>query len=131
MKTTAAALAATLAIIGCAAPQPELTDQDRAELRPVVCQGEAQCKAMWERAQLWIASNARMKLQLVTDVILQTYNDPEPYSRTLTYTVTREPIGSGAYRITANASCRNTHLCSAPTDLARARLHQFVRETPQ
>ena len=32
------------------------------------------CKEEWERAQVWIARHSNMKIQLSTDVLIETYN---------------------------------------------------------
>lgn len=130
MRASAAVLLAAIAITGCAT-QRQLTPDEVVQLEPVVCQGEQQCKAMWQSAQLWIAQNAAMKLQLVTDVVLQTYNDPSPSGTRLSYTVVKEPLGGDAYQIRAVVSCPNPFACTMPPQIARATLHRHIRETPK
>jgi hypothetical protein len=72
-----------------------------------------------------------MKLQLVTDVVLQTHSDPDSSSVRLVYTVTKEPRGGDTYQIRAVAGCRNPFGCSIDPLIARAELHRYIRETPQ
>ena len=68
-----------------------------------VCSGEAQCKVMWERAQLWIVQHSKMRLAIATDVLIQTHDDPDGI--VLTMKATKEPIGQGKYRIVFDGGC--------------------------
>jgi hypothetical protein len=72
---------------------------------------DATCKQDWERAQLWLAKHSSWKLQTSTDVLLQTYNGTQ-YSPTYAFSVTREPLGSGQYRIAMELGCGNPLGCN-------------------
>lgn len=99
------------ALSGCTA-NVQNDDLKRVELERTVpvCDGEADCKAKWEAAQLWIVRNAGWKLQLTTDVLLQTYNAVGGSPKIAVQAV-KEPIGGGKYRILVTVSCDNIFGC--------------------
>ena len=102
-----------VALSGCAA-MPSKADQAKiAKFQQTIptCSSDAECKAMWDAAQLWIVHNAGYKLQNVTDVLLQTYN-PGPYDTDLAVEVTKEPQGNGVYKIVVKAWCNNLFGCT-------------------
>jgi len=68
-----------------------------------VCDGEADCEAKWNAAQLWVAKNAGYKIQIATEVLIETYNSTAGGSG-LAASVTKEPIGDGRFAIIANLS---------------------------
>lgn len=78
--------------------------------RPV-CTGDDDCRAKWEAAQLWITHNAAMKLQTVTNVVIETYN---PINDTPGFAAqaTKEPLGDGRYRIVLHLRCGNLFGCN-------------------
>ena len=127
----AGAFVLAAALTGCAIPNQTLTPDEENQLAPIACEGAKQCGDMWQRAQLWIAQRAAMKLQLVTDVVLQTHTDPEQHGTRLSYTVTKEPVGGDRYLMNSTAGCRNMFGCHPHPNKGRAALHRFIRETPQ
>lgn len=86
--------------IGCA---PALTPQQQAMQAKVyntpLTFDVAKDKSddFWAKAQVWITNNAPMKMQTVTNNVLQTYTPTDinklPVDNQYTYTVTREPKG--------------------------------------
>lgn len=110
---------ATLALLSLSAcltlpttPAPDVVARRDSVVRATepVCEGEADCRAKWEAAQLWVLKHAGYKIQTATSVIIQTFN-PRQYSQDWAVTVTKEPKGSGRYAIRANVWCANTYGC--------------------
>jgi len=84
----------------------------------VTCQNG--CKIEWERAQLWIAKHSKMKIQLSTDVLIQTFN---PIHQEIIYgfSVTKEPTGPDSYVIRMQLECGNMLGCDPkPIDVRNA-----------
>ena len=128
----AAALAAAFTLSGCAAQMREAAADDAArrarieETRPT-CDGEKDCFAKWEAAQLWVVKHAGMKLQTTTSVLIETYNS----TGDLAMSVTKEPLGGGKYRIVAHATCANVFACSqAPVDAILNFNHDIAAAIP-
>lgn len=95
---------------GCASGA--ITQVNKAEFENTipVCDGESDCKAKWEAAQLWIVHNAGFKLQTVTDVLLETFN-PGPSDARIAVRVTKEPLGGSRYRLLVFVWCNNIFGC--------------------
>lgn len=74
------------------------------------CGSEIECKAKWEAAQLWIAKNAGYKIQIATDVLIETYNSID-YSTSLAARAMKEPLGDGRYAIRIRLGCANWFSC--------------------
>ncbi|MDE2465491.1 MAG: hypothetical protein KGO02_17525 [Alphaproteobacteria bacterium] len=102
-----------VALSGCAAMPSKANQAKIAKFQQTIptCNSDAECKAMWDAAQLWIVHNAGYKLQNVTDVLLQTYS-PGPYDTDLAVEVTKEPQGHGIYQIVVRAWCNNLFGCT-------------------
>ncbi len=73
------------------------------------------CEEEWGRAQVWIANYSRFPLELVTDVVLQTY-PPVTENHDRGFTVVREPIGGGEHSIQLRQHCAVMVGCRPPTD---------------
>lgn len=96
-------------LTSCAAgPSPQTVAQFRNTIP--TCSGEADCKAKWEAAQLWVVHNAGFKIQTATDVLIETYN-PTGGSPSLAARVTKEPLGGGKYQIVVFVWCDNVFGC--------------------
>lgn len=108
--STSVLVAAVLS--GCAIAPTAETQAKQAELASTtpVCASDADCKAKWDAAQLWIAHNAGYKLQTATDVLLETYNSVGG-SPDIAVQVTKEPMGGGKYKIVVSVSCDNIFGC--------------------
>jgi len=116
------AIAIAAALAGCAATiSPRIqANLAQAQDRPVPCADT--CKLQWERAQLWLVQHSAWKLQMATDVVLQTYNPPA-HDVTYGFQVTRTPAGSG-YVIALQLVCGNMYGCDPlPADVRRAFYH--------
>jgi hypothetical protein len=97
---------------GCASAPSREVQEKKAQFESTipVCEGEADCKAKWEAAQLWVVHNAGFKIQTATDVLIETYN-PGPSAATVAVRVTKEPLGGGKYKIIAVIWCNNIFGC--------------------
>lgn len=112
-KLSAFALPVVLFLLGsCAtAPSPAI-EAKRAQFESTIptCEGEADCKAKWEAAQLWVVHNAGFKIQTATDVLIETYN-PGPSDAKVAARVTKEPLGGGKYKLVVFVWCNNIFGC--------------------
>lgn len=70
---------------------------------PAITCDASLCAEKWSAAQLWVLKHTSMKLQTVSDTIIDTY-DPcvlmQVSSSAYGYRILREPIGDGRYQIT-------------------------------
>lgn len=106
-----------LALAGCATSNnPALI----ASLAPadsmgyeLICESQ-DCAEQWQRAQVWVVKHSHWKIQTATDVLIQTYN-PTGSMPTYGFSIMKEPLGNGRYRITMSLSCGNIFGCSPPT----------------
>jgi uncharacterized protein YceK len=88
---------------------------------PVDC--SAECAERWQRAQLWLVNHSKWKIQVGTDVVLQTFN-PVGHDPSYGFTVTKEPRAGGGYRISMSLVCGNMLGCDPlPSDVRRAFYH--------
>lgn len=89
------------------------------------CDGQEQCDAMWERAQVWVAQNSRLKIQTATNVLIETYGGRQ-HDTTLSMRVLKEPMGGGKYRIVFSGGCNNMFGCSPTTAEAGIVFNAYV-----
>lgn len=113
----AAVLLAAAVLAGCAVA-PRLP-----EVEMPTCADAAECAQKWELAQLFVANNSGMKIQIATNVLIETYN-PTNYRPVWGMRVTKEPVGAGHYLISATAVCGNMFGCGKS---AHAFLTEFAR----
>ena len=93
----------------------------------VACSGKDACAVMWQRAQLWIAKNSEVKIQTATDVLIQTFG-AESTTTTITYTVTREPVGVDSYTVEMQAGCGNWFGCGPkPVKVQIASFYEYIQ----
>jgi hypothetical protein len=111
MKRIFTATCSALALAGCAvSPQRAAMTQEVNRTIPT-CEGEKDCAAKWDAAQLWVVKNAGYKLQTVTNVVIQTFN-PGPSDVYLAAAITKEPAGAGKFRLIGRLWCNNPFGCS-------------------
>lgn len=99
---------AILLIGGCAAiDNPQLDtalSTSKNSTSDITCDNG--CKNEWERAQAWVMKHSKMKIQLVNDMMITTYNpirnDPD-YG----FNITKEPLGNNRYKITMDLGNAN------------------------
>lgn len=123
MKLYALACSLALAVLaGCAVAPPAPAEP---AVPAPVCSGERDCTVKWDAAQVWVATNAGMKIQTVTSAIIQTFN-PSNATTALAVQVVKQPVGDGKYRIAARIWCDNWIGCSRPPAEALADFNRAV-----
>ena len=110
-------------VLLCGCPATKLDVGPATGAQPATC--DSGCAAEWERAQLWIVKHSHMKIQLATDVTIQTYNPPDN-STYFAFGVTKEPIGEGKYRITMGMGCVNLISCGSRPEDIKAAFNYYV-----
>lgn len=95
---------------GKAAPPPSAAEIVDAAV-PLRCTSQQQCDRWWRAAQVWIANNAGLKLQVATDAVLQTYGSTASIPR-WAFTVTREPMDGGVEAIEIRVQCAKGYACT-------------------
>jgi hypothetical protein len=117
----------TFALAGCATTNPGLVSAlaPAADIGASV-QCASGCKEEWERAQLWLAKHSRWKIQLATDVLLQTFN-PSQSEPSYGFSATKEPSGGGAYIIRMEMVCGNMFGCNPKPVEVRNAFYYYVK----
>ena len=111
----------------CACTTTSITPEISKKLSdPLICEGEKQCKVMWDRAMYFINTNAAFKIQTVNDNMILTYN-PKRYSTELAFRVIKQPLGDDKYKIITSAWCDNMFGCQPDHWSAIARAKQYIR----
>jgi hypothetical protein len=119
-------LESALLLSGCAAMQQQQAQrmQQFNESIPV-CNDEQDCKDKWSTAQIWVSRNCGMKIQIVTDTLIETYNSVGS-STDLAARVVKEPIGAGKYRIVITTGCANIFGCAPDAWAAALNFNRYV-----
>jgi hypothetical protein len=90
-------------------PATQAANQEKlrkfAASRPT-CDALVDCASKWQAAQLWIVQNAQFKLQIATDVVLETYS-PWKGHPGLAARVTKQPLGGTKYQLVLELWCVN------------------------
>lgn len=73
----------------------------------IVCEG-ARCDRLWQRAQTWLATNSRYRIQIANDSIIQTYGPHENVSGAVAYTITKNQLPDGKTMIEIHGACHAT-----------------------
>lgn len=92
---------------------------------PLYCTGEKECKLMWERAIYFVSTSSRWPLISQTNNLIETEGVPKDYYG-LAYSIVREPMGEGRYRIATQAWCGLPAAACRPhadEGVARAKLY--------
>lgn len=105
------AIAGLLGVTGCATSPAILAKQEEFIRTIPICTNEKDCNEKWEAAQLWVVHNAAFKIQISTNVLIETYNAPS-YSPHIAVRVTKEPIGGGKYQFIVSVWCANALGCN-------------------
>lgn len=105
-------LIALFTLSGCAAQMQQAQEnRERFERNIPTCEGEEDCRAKWEAAQVWVTKNAGYKIQNATSVLIETYNATGG-SVQLSVRVVKEPLGGGRYKFVVSTWCDNIFGCS-------------------
>lgn len=114
-KERVAALAlASACLIGCSSnPSSAERAAKQAEIQRTTptCHSDQECKLKWAAARNWILANSPLKLQLITDDYLETYN-PQPNYPEIAVRVQRQPLADGSgYAFPVTVWCDNIFGC--------------------
>jgi hypothetical protein len=101
-----------------------LTDREELET-PLYCEGEQQCRDLWERATYYISTNAGYKMQLSNDTLIETYNSIDTR---LAWKVVKKPLGKGRYQIITSAWCNNVFGCTPDSYEAILDAKRYMKE---
>jgi hypothetical protein len=88
------------------------------------CSTPEDCKVKWEASQAWMATSLPLKVQMVTDTIIQTYN-PCPNCTQTAAQVVKMPRG-GSYAIVIKTWCNNIFGCFPDTWQAAQSFNDYV-----
>jgi hypothetical protein len=121
MKMLQVLLAIAVSCVAAACVPHSLSLGPAAGAGPVTC--DTNCKAVWERAQYWVATHAGMKIQTVTDVLIQTYNPGEDPS--YGFIVTKQPL-DGSYRIVIQSMCQSLFGCGTKSADVESAFYYYV-----
>jgi hypothetical protein len=86
----------------------EISYIDRAMQSPLEFNvSEANIKNVWGRAQSFIGQYSELKLQIVTDYVIQTYS-PKEHEIEYGYSIVKKPTQDG-YQVVVECSCGNPY----------------------
>lgn len=110
MKRFILAVAMTVAVSGCVSQAQRASNQAAMNESVPVCETTKQCDVAWSAATSWVTEHCAMKLQTVTDSLLQTYNSP-PDSPELSCRVLKEKGPGGRSAVRISVGCANIFGC--------------------
>jgi len=105
-----------------------ITPQQQAKMNETVpiCYGAKDCEAKWAAARDWILNNIRQKIQIYSNDLIETYNDPNPYSASLSFRVTKKPLGNDSYLFETRGGCNNIFGCVPSVTEAVINFNNYV-----
>jgi len=95
---------------------------------PLTCSNKVECDAWWQRAQTWVTSHSKYKVESATDTLIQT-SGPDGGKRALAYQITRAANPDGTATIGFAAHCDGSLGCKPNPWEAGADFKQYVRGT--
>lgn len=98
---------------------------------PLICSTASECKLMWERGIYYVANNSKWRVVAETSNLIETEH---PYTNyyALAYSITREPMGDGRYRISTRAWCGlKDWKCRPHADEGLARAKYYMKTGQQ
>ena len=84
---------------------------------------------MWRRAQAFVAANSGMKIQIATDMVIETYGAPATMQAVFAMKVLREPMTKTRDRITLTLDCGKYPVCPDRPARMEAKFNAYVRAT--
>ncbi len=90
----------------------------------IVCNDE--CEKEWQRAQIWVARHSNMKLQIISDVLIHTFNPPEN-KQWYGFLITKEPSGKDEYNMQISMICGNRFGCEPEPDKVRNAFNFYIK----
>lgn len=101
MKLFVATGLACITLAGCGSFHPPTA------VTGVECEG-SRCDALWQRAQTWLATHGRYRIQIANDSVIQTYGPHDGVFDAVAFTLTKERQVSGKTLIAIRGSCYGT-----------------------
>lgn len=124
MKKTFSIIAACLTLSACA------THYQPSARAGIACEG-ARCDRLWQRAQTWLATNSRYRIQIANDAIIQTYGPHAGDYDSVAYTVTKQQQPDGKTLISIYGACHEVVIgCPFDPTHATNRLYYELEATP-
>ncbi|APA86165.1 hypothetical protein BJG93_12720 [Paraburkholderia sprentiae WSM5005] len=93
---------------------------------PLTCSNKAECELWWQRAQTWVASHSKYKIETANDSLIQTAG-PDGGKRALAFQITRAASPDGTMTIGFSAHCDSSLGCKPNPWEAGADFKQYVR----
>ncbi|MBN3802551.1 hypothetical protein GXB81_05720 [Paraburkholderia sp. Ac-20336] len=123
-----------VATAGCSTQGQVDPDVMQIATTPLTCSSRTECDLWWQRAQSWVASHSKYKIETATDSLIQT-TGPDGGKRALAYQITRTANPDGTATIGFSAHCDGALGCKPNPWQAGADFKQYVRgasaEAPQ
>ncbi|NML32184.1 hypothetical protein [Paraburkholderia antibiotica] len=117
-----------IALAGCVSQGQVDPDVMQIATKPLTCSNKAECDLWWQRAQTWVASNSKYKIETATDSLIQTAG-PDGGKRALAYQITRSANPDGTATIGFAAHCDGSLGCKPNPWEAGAQFKEYVRGT--
>lgn len=112
------------ALAGCAPSMPPLALAQKIQGSVPTCASEAECKAMWEAAQVRVANSTANPVEIVTPVLIATRKTDD---EVLSIKVTKERVDSATYRIVFVGGCHEILGCLPPVGETNYKFNLYVR----
>lgn len=128
-----AVLSLAVLLTGCAVNRSaNLTPELQNALdTPLYCNNASECKLMWERGIYYVANNSKWRVVAETSNLIETERPYKNYYA-LAYSITREPMGEGRYRIATAAWCGlQDWVCRPHADEGIARAKYYMKTGQQ
>jgi hypothetical protein len=117
-----------IAAAGCSTQGQVNPDVMQVATTPLTCSNGAECDLWWQRAQTWVESHSKYKIESATSSLIQTAG-PDGGKRALAYQITRTANPDGTATIGFAAHCDGSMGCKPNPWEAGADFKQFVRGT--
>ncbi|MEX3897503.1 hypothetical protein [Paraburkholderia sp. BR10954] len=117
-----------LATTGCSTQGQVNPDVMQIATKPLTCSNKAECDLWWQRAQSWVASHSKYKIETANDSLIQTAG-PDGGKRALAFQITRASEPDGTVTIGFSAHCDSSLGCKPNPWEAGADFKQYVRRT--
>jgi hypothetical protein len=129
VKNKALLAALCLAVTaGCATQGQVDPDVMQIATKPLTCSSKAECDLWWQRAQSWVSSHSKYKIEAATNSLIQTAG-PDGGKRALAFQITRAVNPDGTATIGFSAHCDGSLGCKPNPWEAGADFKQYVRGT--
>jgi hypothetical protein len=119
---------AAVSAAGCSTQGQVNPDVMQIATTPLTCSNKAECDIWWQRAQTWVTSHSKYKVESASDTLIQTAG-PDGGKRALAYQITRTANPDGTATIGFAAHCDGSLGCKPNPWEAGADFKEYVRGT--